>query len=1389
MKFSIVSVADLLTHESHAKSPLTSERKVLIGTLSVMEEEDPIHTRGTILLSDAQGASIAALLTNIEAGWMGKTICIREWTFVSVEREDKPSPVSGFVEVRDKQVELLPPNWRDSLKVPPGALVDSAALDQLIVATATVSPSASDLLKKYNPQTLRQLFVSTTNTILPAGQIYTILARIHAKSVLILRPGSQACFFLELHETPTVISELGSSQSSSYKIYMVFKGNSLIRHHHAIKVGKDYIFSKLLAQTTLYGKPEERQVLVFRQGTSQVERVVLEEISLQVVKQILLKKTATSSKVSIKNDPNPKPHTSLPLVLHHPMSPRAPHSSSSSFYSSSFSSFYSSSSSSSSFPTIITYSGRITHHLDVLLGYFILDDKYFLCLSHYKDFSLCPYRIGNRIRLHHVHVIVVGMTTEAMERTLKITVAGVSAQDTKNKANGDSENESKKRVTFVACSYTTIQIIEFAAPTDGDIPIMRIPRQHSKFFSASYALLNAVELICYQDLYHAFVAKFPDAVENSWLLFQNKPTQKKDDCGRDEAATSLVLDLMSVMYGAKYRDRPQHRFFHTEFFEHGPECRVVVVDENRGNPAEMVERLPMTSFRRLPMIRSFLDEVRNQHLPTHGCQDTPNFSRDPDTNNFVTHTFGDNEDDAICLLGTLQGGADGGLYLRDASARIPVVIVGEEAVKTFHLGHMWIVREFDVVVERSEPAGISTVMKGTAREGELERGILSKVYIQLDMQKTACMCVKDGIARRSKNMRRQRNVNEKESNDRRQTPGTKDSISRFVILQVHHIHPTKLCYTASGEMELRCHVEGLGFPTSKLGSRFDDDDTKYGSDAEQAEVCALSMQEHRKTVVTFASSNGSLKWLPALRVGECYRVGVSKTIKDDKEDKNQNALSIAMGGEEQEGWTLDAVRIVCLEDEEKKEMEMEDRGMEMEEEKKEEKRQDKNRERFEWKRDFLGNNLQPVILRTDKSSMKHYMSARQLLASQEDVVVDVSDVLNFRTTRQNPDVVISGAKTIPLLKSNFLEDMVSFRGILILKELRSSRILSGQFGSLAFSRHLFETLTVGTGYPGCSLFLRIRDLRSVDSVDMYFDINRHSYPLGLRPGTSVIIRRAARKVSDSRVVYCNFLACTNIAVVQCTTTPLAISTVDGDAHLYQQLESRHLIDFIDEATMPRTICRLFVRVTLINMASVRWLCDGCNNLIASNTCTMGCKVVGRRFCADAMCSIADATAEAKVLVEGEDVLKLLRVWDGKDGRRVEEIRMAAAEKQLVYQTWEEEGENGNGLVTVTEGDATTYHQREFKRWCADPKVCDYITLYAKQNFLKKAPVWAPVATAVDAKKELDGFRMANVKLGAEKKNILARRRIYLKAIRVETEVSMVREGMRLVTKLMKELDE
>src|SRR5207249_2760364 len=115
-----------------------------------------------------------------------------------------------------------------------------------------------------------------------------------------------------------------------------------------------------------------------------------------------------------------------------------------------------------------------------------------------------------------------------------------------------------------------------------------------------------------------------------------------------------------------------------------------------------------------------------------------------------------------------------------------------------------------------------------------------------------------------------------------------------------------------------------------------------------------------------------------------------------REGKDDDAvMSFMMGGEEQEGWTLDTVRIICTE----QEVEV----VEVEEVEEENEREKGGKEKkFEWKRDFLGNILQPVILRTDRSSMKSYRSARQAMVHED--VIDVLNVLNLRkTTRQDPD--------------------------------------------------------------------------------------------------------------------------------------------------------------------------------------------------------------------------------------------------------------------------------------------------------------------------------------------------------------------------------------------------
>jgi len=68
--------------------------------------------------------------------------------------------------------------------------------------------------------------------------------------------------------------------------------------------------------------------------------------------------------------------------------------------------------------------------------------------------------------------------------------------------------------------------------------------------------------------------------------------------------------------------------------------------------------------------------------------------------------------------------------------------------------------------------------------------------------------------------------------------------------------------------------------------------------------------------------------------------------------------------------------------------------------------------------------------------------------------------------------------------------------------------------------------------------LTIRDVLSPVQIDVYLDLDRVHYPLGLLVGATVRLERLERKVSQANRCYCRFLI-----VSSCSILALAGSTV------------------------------------------------------------------------------------------------------------------------------------------------------------------------------------------------------------------------------------------------------
>ena len=115
-------------------------------------------------------------------------------------------------------------------------------------------------------------------------------------------------------------------------------------------------------------------------------------------------------------------------------------------------------------------------------------------------------------------------------------------------------------------------------------------------------------------------------------------------------------------------------------------------------------------------------------------------------------------------------------------------------------------------------------------------------------------------------------------------------------------------------------------------------------------------------------------------------------------------------------------------------------------------------------------------------------------------------------------------------------------------------------------------------------------------------------------------------------MYCIFEACSSLvverrAVPTFTPTPLnpgsslALTVSKLAEENTRKPPNQHLIELIKseaDGNFIQTISRVRCRVTVVQKASVRWLCKRCGELVTRNECTGGCySAGGYKFSAEA----------------------------------------------------------------------------------------------------------------------------------------------------------------------------
>ncbi|XP_048583401.1 CST complex subunit CTC1 isoform X2 [Nematostella vectensis] len=266
---------------------------------------------------------------------------------------------------------------------------------------------------------------------------------------------------------------------------------------------------------------------------------------------------------------------------------------------------------------------------------------------------------------------------------------------------------------------------------------------------------------------------------------------------------------------------------------------------------------------------------------------------------------------------------------------------------------------------------------------------------------------------------------------------------------------------------------------------------------------------------------------------------------------------------------------------------------------------------------------------------KPLMSVYQLLSDDD----DKRDAVNQQNSVAEPHL-----------------SQVSFRGRVTLREMRqsglnrqSSRLDLPRLGAVKPSTA--QSMGLGVCYLGNrNVFLRVRDLGSPNTVDVYLDLRACPYVDGVRPGAIVQFCRLLKSRSHSGNLYCSFAACSSINVEHFAPITQPCLTASPKMPIEHALTANiphrslhELISIQSRGSFLQTVARVRCTVTAVQKVALSWRCLRCSHVVVKNECSFGCPAAGFRFAADARCLIEDGTAEAQLLLEDDTVTSLLRL--------------------------------------------------------------------------------------------------------------------------------------------------
>ncbi|XP_059808909.1 CST complex subunit CTC1 isoform X1 [Hypanus sabinus] len=286
-----------------------------------------------------------------------------------------------------------------------------------------------------------------------------------------------------------------------------------------------------------------------------------------------------------------------------------------------------------------------------------------------------------------------------------------------------------------------------------------------------------------------------------------------------------------------------------------------------------------------------------------------------------------------------------------------------------------------------------------------------------------------------------------------------------------------------------------------------------------------------------------------------------------------------------------------------------------------------------------------------------------------------------------------------ILSGSSSASLVSFTGIILERVCLESKRWSN------FAAPVTDIDTKGVLVPGgwCLKFTVGQIQNRAMALDVYVDLLKLTYTIGILPGSIVVFRNLERIISRHNNVYCKFVPSSSVSVLE-------LSSLDGKSSLSSAPIAERPFVYLGNLISGQENCQQGIvccHVVNVHSLKLQWVCSRCSSIFKQGRCTRNsepCPSADGVFQAYANIIVEDGTAEAWVYCKDKQIAHLLQLgsteWEG--------LQQHVAQQGSVY--FQYQGRSGHELHEENIGDLLMQYLGVV---CASPIVCRSVQLLFK----------------------------------------------------------------------------